>query len=61
MMDYQPLDVGKDELRLVHFTQDRDTLVSLGIVELNMMTVSLKDYSSQSREYMASKGCTLSR
>ena len=55
-MDYQPLDMSRDEFRLVYFTQDKDRLTSSGIVELEMRTVSLKDYTSQSREYMASEG-----
>ena len=57
-MDYQRLDIGKDELRLVYVTQDRDSLASSAVVELEMRTVSLQDYSSRSREYMASQGCT---
>jgi hypothetical protein len=62
-MDYQALNADKNELRLLYFIQDRDTLTSAstnehpqGIVQLEMRTISLDDFTTESREFMESKG-----
>jgi hypothetical protein len=62
-MDYQALNADKNELRLLYFIQDRDTLTSAstndhpqGIVQLEMRTISLDDFTAESREFMESKG-----
>ena len=57
-MDYQPLDIGGDELRLIYPTQNQENLTPSDVVDLYMKTVSLADYSSQSRDHMTSKGGT---
>jgi len=64
-MDYQALNADKNELRLLYFIHDRDTLISeltnkhpQGIVKLEMRAVSLDDFSVESREFMESKGDT---
>ncbi|CZR66862.1 uncharacterized protein PAC_16763 [Phialocephala subalpina] len=65
-MDYQPLSPENNDIRLLYFTQDKQSLVSTvtseypqGIVRLVMKTVSLDDYTKESQELMESNGTRL--
>jgi hypothetical protein len=62
-MDYQPLNAERDEIRLVYFkdkkdlsSSESDTDHDQNIVQLEMKTVSLQDYTECSREEMLSSG-----
>jgi hypothetical protein len=62
-MEYQRLDVEKNEVRLLKLIQDDEYAASIEhdeelerLIRLEMRTVSLNDFTAKSRDFMKSRG-----